>query len=73
LNLAENSSGALDAPGSTWQDRPAIDQGDGIYLAGDAVAAPGLLSEVGFASAIKAADLILEAPSRPRATTSAVR
>jgi phytoene dehydrogenase-like protein len=73
FNLAENSSGALDAPGSTWKDRPAIDQGDGIYLAGDAVAAPGLLSEVGFASAIKAADLILEAPSRPRATTSAVR
>ena len=34
-------SGALDLPGSTWRDRPAVDRGDGVYLAGDMVAAPG--------------------------------
>jgi phytoene dehydrogenase-like protein len=72
FNLAEHASGALDGPGSTWRDRPAIDQGDGIYLAGDAVAAPGLLSEVGFASATRATDLILEAQSRPKAIASAI-
>jgi len=26
--------------GHTWRDHPAVDQGDGVYLAGDAVAAP---------------------------------
>ncbi len=57
-SLAENASGAIDLPGRTWRDRPAIDQGNGIYLAGDAVAAPGLLSEVSYRSASKAAKLI---------------
>lgn len=47
-------TGALDMPGSTWRDRPAIDRGDGVYLIGDTVAAPGLLSEVSWASAIAA-------------------
>jgi phytoene dehydrogenase-like protein len=56
-SLAENSTGAIDRPGTTWRDRPAIDQGDGLYLAGDALAAPGLLSEVSFNSAIEAARL----------------
>ena len=44
-------SGALDMPGATWRDRPAVDRGDGVFLAGDMVAAPGLLSEVSWASA----------------------
>lgn len=48
-------SGALDLPGYTWRDRPAIDRGDGVYLAGDQVAAPGLLGEVSVASALAAA------------------
>ncbi len=47
-------SGALDFPGVSWRDRPAIDRGDGIYLCGDQVAAPGCLAEVSFASAIEA-------------------
>jgi hypothetical protein len=50
-----NLTGAVDLPGTTWQDRPAIDRGNGIFLAGDQVAAPGLLSEVTFASASRAA------------------
>jgi hypothetical protein len=43
-------SGALDLPGQTWRDRPAVDRGDGMFLVGDMVAAPGLLSEVAWAS-----------------------
>jgi NAD(P)-binding Rossmann-like domain len=48
-------TGALDMPGTTWRDRPGIDRGDGIFLAGDATAAPGMLSEVAHASGIEAA------------------
>jgi len=53
-------SGALDLPGSSWRDRPAIDRGDGVFLCGDQVAAPGCLSEVSFASAIEAGGLAIE-------------
>jgi phytoene dehydrogenase-like protein len=53
-------TGALDLPGQTWRDRPAIDRGDGVFLAGDMVAAPGLLSEVSCASGIQAACGALE-------------
>ena len=54
-------SGALDMPGKTWRDRPAVDRGDGVFLAGDMVAAPGLLAEVSWASAIEASRLALAA------------
>ncbi len=54
-------SGALDLPGSTWQDRPAVDRGDGVFLAGDMVAAPGLLAEVSWASGLEASRLALRA------------
>ncbi len=47
-------TGALDLPGRTWRDRPGIDRGDGVYLAGDMVAAPGLLAEVAVTSAVQA-------------------
>jgi phytoene dehydrogenase-like protein len=59
-------SGALDPPGSTWRDRPAVDQGDGVYLAGDMVAAPGLLAEVSWASAVAASRLALAAVETAR-------
>jgi phytoene dehydrogenase-like protein len=54
-SVVTDSSGAIDRPGTTWRDRPAIDRGGGVFLAGDAVAAPGLLSEVAAASAVTAA------------------
>jgi hypothetical protein len=38
--LANGRSGALDLPGRTWRDRPQIDCGGGVFLAGDVVAAP---------------------------------
>jgi hypothetical protein len=61
-------SGALDMPGTTWRDRPAIDRGDGVFLAGDMVAADGLLAEVSWASALEASRLALQALNtmRPR-------
>ena len=53
--VATGRTGALDLPGRTWRDRPAISRGDGVFLAGDMVAAPGLLGEVSINSAIQAA------------------
>jgi phytoene dehydrogenase-like protein len=55
--VARGRTGALDLPGTTWRDRPAIDRGAGVYLAGDSVAAPGLLAEVAITSAVRAAEL----------------
>jgi phytoene dehydrogenase-like protein len=63
--VMDGRTGALDLPGRTWRDRPAVDRGGGIFLCGDQVAAPGCLSEVSFASAIEAGTLALEhAPHR---------
>jgi hypothetical protein len=61
-------SGALDMPGTTWRDRPAIDRVDDVFLAGDMVAADGLLAEVSWASALEASRLALQALNtmRPR-------
>jgi phytoene dehydrogenase-like protein len=59
-------SGALDMPGETWRERPAIDRGDGVFLVGDMVAAPGMLAEVSWASAIEASRLALDALSSTR-------
>ncbi|HEY6622596.1 MAG TPA: FAD-dependent oxidoreductase [Acidimicrobiales bacterium] len=53
-SLLDGSTGALDLPGTSWRDRPPIDRGDGVFLCGDSVAAPGLLSEVAWASATSA-------------------
>ncbi|WP_411079669.1 NAD(P)-binding protein [Streptomyces sp. cmx-18-6] len=63
--LAAGRTGAVDRPGTTWRDRPAIVRGDGIFLAGDQVAAPGLLSEASFTSGIEAALLAVKAAGGP--------
>jgi phytoene dehydrogenase-like protein len=52
--VMDGRTGALDLPGQTWRDRPAVDRGDGVFLAGDMVAKPGLLSEVAWASGVAA-------------------
>src|SRR5207237_365787 len=44
--VVTEASGALDLPGTTWRDRPAVAHADDVWLAGDWVAAPGHLSEV---------------------------
>ncbi|MFI9584417.1 NAD(P)-binding protein [Streptomyces sp. NPDC052236] len=69
--LAHGRTGAVDRPGATWRDRPAIDRGQGVYLAGDQVAAPGLLSEVSFNSGVAAATLALRTISPARRRTAA--
>ena len=60
----DNESGALDLPGQTWRDRPAIDRGDGVFVVGDMVAAPGLLSEVSHESALRAVAAITRSHHR---------
>jgi len=59
--VMDGRSGALDLPGTSWRDRPAIERGDGVFLAGDMVAAPGLLAEVAWASGLDAGRLALQA------------
>jgi hypothetical protein len=49
------STGAVDLPGTTWRDRTPVAYADGVWLAGDWVAAPGHLAEVSCASAVEAA------------------
>ncbi|MFJ3900042.1 NAD(P)-binding protein [Streptomyces sp. NPDC090025] len=58
-SVSQGRTGAVDRPGTTWRDRPAIDRGDGVYLVGDQVAAPGMLAEVSFTSAVEAVSLAL--------------
>ncbi|WP_037826088.1 NAD(P)-binding protein [Streptomyces sp. NRRL B-1347] len=68
-SVANGRTGAVDRPGTTWRDRPAVDRGDGVFLVGDQVAAPGLLSEVSFNSAVEAVSLALTGTGRLTATT----
>jgi phytoene dehydrogenase-like protein len=63
--LLDDRTGAVDPPGTSWRDRPAIDRGDGVFLAGDHVAAPGLLSDVAVASALEAAKGALAWAAQP--------
>jgi len=59
--VMDGRTGALDEPGKTWRDRPAIDRGEGVFIAGDMVAAPGCLSEIAWASAVEAGRLAVAA------------
>ncbi|WP_329039656.1 FAD-dependent oxidoreductase [Streptomyces sp. NBC_00178] len=70
--LASGRTGAVDPPGTSWRDRPAVDRGDGFLLAGDMVAAPGLLSEVSFNSGIAAAVVAVRLLGRTGRTTPGV-
>lgn len=56
--LRVHCTGALDLPDTDWRDRPAISRGDGLMVATDQSAAPGLLAEVGIAAARQAIDLV---------------
>lgn len=55
LEARSGLGGRADLPGSTWRDRPAIQQDEHLWLAGDWVAAPGHLSQVSCNSAVQAA------------------
>lgn len=65
--VSRGRTGALDLPGTTWRDRPAIDRGGDVFLAGDSVAAPGILAEVSLNSGRTAARLAVERLSASRA------
>jgi phytoene dehydrogenase-like protein len=58
-SIVTDQSGALEPPGCTWRDRPQVARDDGVYLAGDMTAAPGLLGEVAAASATAATRALL--------------
>jgi phytoene dehydrogenase-like protein len=64
-------TGAIDPPGKTWRDRPAIDRGEGVFLAGDMVAAPGCLSEIAWASGVQAGELAVAAARGATTTVAA--
>lgn len=64
--VMEGRTGALDFPGRSWRDRPAIDRGDGVFLAGDMVAASGCLSEIAWSSAVEASRLAVAASTQRR-------
>lgn len=67
-SAVRGSTGAVDLPGTTWRDRPAVSRGDGLWVAGDWVAAPGHLASVSVASAHEAATgAIVEARRATRA------
>ncbi|PSK99365.1 putative NAD(P)-binding protein [Murinocardiopsis flavida] len=70
---AKDRTGALDLPGHTWRDRPAIDRGGDVFLAGDMVAAPGMRGEIAMNSALHAARLALRSArgTRPARRTQA--
>ncbi|MEV0385783.1 FAD-dependent oxidoreductase [Nonomuraea sp. NPDC050643] len=59
--IRTHCTGAIDLPGTTWHDRPAISRGGTLMVATDQSAAPGLLAEVGIA----AAQLAVQERSRP--------
>jgi NAD(P)-binding Rossmann-like domain len=70
--ISVNRTGAVDLPGHSWIDRPAIDRGEGVFLAGDMVRAPGFLSEVSFLSGQQAAHAAVSWQSgAPQPTRSA--
>jgi len=54
----------------SFPNRPRVDRGDEVFLAGDMVAAPGLLSEVAFASALQASQRALHQAGRLTASPS---
>jgi phytoene dehydrogenase-like protein len=59
--VMDGRTGALDLPGKTWRDRPAIDRGGGVFLAGDMTAGTGILSEIAWSSGRQAGLLALAA------------
>ncbi|GAB3958322.1 NAD(P)-binding protein [Actinoallomurus acanthiterrae] len=65
--IRTDCTGAVDLPGTTWHDRPAVSRGNGLTVATDQSAAPGLLAEVGIAAARLALQQLSEAGSHDRA------
>lgn len=56
--LMDGQTGAVDLPGTAWQDRPAVRRSPTLAVATDQSAAPGLLSEVGVSAALSAVEAL---------------
>lgn len=69
VRRSNGRTGAVELPHQLWTSRPAVNRGGGRFLAGDAVRAPGLLSEVAVNSAVEAAGAAIAASDRPNAST----
>ena len=69
--LVSESTGAVDLPGTTWRDRAPIAYTEGVWLAGDWVAATGHLAEVSCNSAVQAARAAVAALPTPTTTPMA--
>jgi len=65
--IRTHCTGAVDPPGTTWHDRPAVRRGSTLTVATDQSAAPGLLAEVGIAAAQLALQQLGETPRPTRA------
>jgi len=58
-------TGAIDLPGTTWRDRPAINRSTTLAVATDQSAAPGLLAETAITAAQLAVQQLGETARRP--------
>jgi glycine/D-amino acid oxidase-like deaminating enzyme len=67
--LRTHCTGAIDLPGTTWRDRPAVSRGNALAVATDQSAAPGLLAEAGIAAAQLAVQQLCETPRPTQAYT----
>jgi phytoene dehydrogenase-like protein len=65
--LRTNCTGAIDLPGTTWRDRPAIGRSSTLAVATDQSAAPGLLAEAGITAAQLAVQQLSETAPRSQA------
>jgi phytoene dehydrogenase-like protein len=70
--MRTHCTGAIDLPGTTWHDRPAISRSNTLTVATDQSAAPGLLAEVGITAAQLALQQLGETPGQPSATGRAL-
>jgi phytoene dehydrogenase-like protein len=66
-SMRTHCTGAIDLPGTTWRDRPAISRGNNLAVATDQSAAPGLLAEAGVTAAQLAVQQLGETAPSPQA------
>jgi phytoene dehydrogenase-like protein len=67
--MRTHCTGAIDPPGTTWHDRPAVSRSNTLTVATDQSAAPGLLAETGIAAAQLAVHHLAETGRPPQART----
>ena len=73
ISVYAHCAGAIDLPGTTWRDRPAVSLGNTLAVATDQSAAPGLLAEAGIAAAQLAVRQFGEPPGHPNRHASLAR